>query len=106
MKSGSLYFILVLLAVFAVSLPADQPLGNTVGNFSATSTTDREELPESASRPIYGENIGIPPKPIPIMWLPVYCFSVDYGGGRDGTIMIKRIEKSIGGARRIKSGRH
>lgn len=105
MKSGSLFLTLVLLIVLAIPLFAGHALGNTVGESSAMSIPGKEEVPVQDVTAPHSEIIGIPPKPIPVMWLPAYL-SVDFSRGKDTTAVYKIASNGMGGVRRIKSGRH
>lgn len=107
MKSGSMFLIVVLLAVFAIPLFADPSLGNTVGEVSAMSINTQEELIIKDLKSPYGENIGIQPKPIPKLWI-----MLDHDKRSKRNVPAENSDKAYkyknvaGGVRRIKSGRH
>jgi len=103
MKCGSLLLSCVLLIVLAIPLFADQTLVNPVGEFSAISTINTEEVPFHEQE-LIDSNIPILAVGINKRYLP------DSGKSRQSVLIEKTVVKvatnGYGGVRRIKSGRH
>lgn len=105
---GARLIIMVLLTVLAIPLFADQPLGNTVGEFSAISIIiSQEEVKQQSVSAILFENQALLPddrkKIIPLLEFSDSSLTGPGNNNHNPVIFDQHKNMRI---RRIKSGRH